>query len=172
MVCIARPRLENRGVMNRIEQLQEIRRDGKIIEETMTPEAMNRAGWTPEKILALRWVWCGASVELRSQFGFLNRVVASRDYLVVLEDTDAEGQLTTLSVYRGDGTKYMTFQNVIPFAGESEPGRFASFRSPQSDLPTAFSVLFDVFRLDTRYQVEIDAASGSFIEVQQLVYPF
>ncbi len=154
--------------MSLIQHFQKLRRDGKVIEESMTGEDMIRAGWMPDKVIALRWTWYDRTIELHSQFGFLSRVVASREYVAVLEDSDAAGQRTILSVYQADGTPRIMFQNVVPIAGEPEAGIFASFRSPQSGMPTAFSVLFDVYRNGGRFQVEIDAASGSILGVQEV----
>ena len=154
--------------MSVIQQFQKIRRDGKVIDESMTPEDMIRAGWMPDKVLVLRWVWYDRTVELRSQFGFLSRIVASRELLAVLEDTDASGQNTVLTVYHTDGSPRMTFQNNVPIAGKPQAGVFASFRSPQSGVPTAFAVLFDVFYNGARYQVEIDAASGNILSTQEV----
>ncbi len=154
--------------MSYIQQFQKIRRDGKVIDETMTPEAMIRAGWQPDKVLMLRWMWYDRVVELRSQFGFLSRIVASREYVAVLEDTDAGGQRSMLTVYQADGTPRMTFQNVVPINGQPEAGIFASFRLPQSGVATAFSVLFDLYRNGARYQVEIDAATGNILAAQEV----
>lgn len=154
--------------MSLIQQFQEVRRDGKVIAETMTPEEMIRAGWTPDKVLLLQWQGPGGVVELQSSFGFLSRVVASREYLAVLEDTDAGGQSTVLSVYQADGRPRVTFQNNVPIKGAPEVGRFASFRSPQSGAPAAFAVLFDVFSNGARYLIEIDAASGGILSCEEV----
>jgi hypothetical protein len=154
--------------MNLIERFQSIRRDGKIIEESMTPVEMIRAGWQPDKVLVLRWVWFGRTIELRSQFGFLSRVVQSREYVAVLEDTDATGQHAVLTVYQADGSPREIYRNVLEISGKPEAGEFASFRSPQSPLPTAFCVLFDVFRNGGRFQVDIDAASGAVLAMHEV----
>lgn len=154
--------------MSLIQQFQMVRRDGKVIPETMTAVEMIRAGWAPDKVLALQWQGPAGMVELRSPFGFLSRIVPSREYLAVLEDTDAGGQSTVLSVYQADGQPRVTFQNNVPIKGAPEVGRFASFRSPQSGAPAAFAVLFDVFRNGARYQMEIDAGSGGILGCEEV----
>jgi hypothetical protein len=154
--------------MNSITTFQEIRRDGKVIEESMTPEDMIRAGWQPDKVVALRWVWYDRTIELRSPFGFLSRVVPSREYVAVLEDTDAGGQHAVLTVYQTDGSPRGTFRNVLEIAGKPAAGEFRSFRTPKSPLPTAFCVLFDVFSNGGTYQVDIDAASGAVLGMQEV----
>jgi len=154
--------------MSVIQLFQEIRRDGKIIDESMTAEHMIRTGWAPDKVLVLRWMCSGRLIELRSQFGFLSRIVATREYVVVLEDTDAGGQYTVLTTYQPDGTPHMTFQNIMPINNQPEAGIFASFRSPESSVPTAFSVLFDVYRNGGRFQMEIDAVTGDVLGAHEV----
>ena len=154
--------------MSLIQQFQEIRRDGKVVDESMTGLDMIRAGWAPDKVLVLRWMYSDRLIELRSPFGLLSRIVATREYIVVLEDTDAGGQYTTLTTYLPDGTPHMTFQNIVPINNHPEAGIFASFRSPESTVPTAFSVLFDVYRNGGRFQVEIDAVTGNVLGAHEV----
>jgi hypothetical protein len=154
--------------MNDISKFQQIRRDGRIVDESMTGVEMIRAGWPPDKILALQWVWNGRPVELKSRFGFLSRVVAGRDYAAVLEDTDETGRHALLTIYRADGSARETFPNELEIAGKRYAGEFVSFRSPQSPLPTAFSVLFSAFSSGGTYQTDIDASSGAVLGLQEV----
>jgi hypothetical protein len=111
-----------------ISNLQKIRRDGNMIPEGMTGEQMIASGWEPDKVLWLRWDCYGHPIELASPYGFLSRIVPSREYLAVLEDTDATGQHARLSVYLSDGTLRGNFPNILEFPGTAvsvahkEPG--------------------------------------------------
>jgi hypothetical protein len=87
-----------------ISNFLEFRRDGKVIPEGMTSVQMITAGWEPDKVLRLKWDWDGHPIELTSPYGLLSRIVRSREYLAVLEDTDAVGSHAKLSVYLPDGT--------------------------------------------------------------------
>jgi hypothetical protein len=157
-----------------ISNFQKIRRDGKIIPEGMTGEQMLAAGWQPEKVLWLRWDWFGHPIELASPYGFLSRIVPSREYLAVLEDTDATGQHAILSVYLSNGTFRGTFPNLLELPGNAqiaphkEAGEYVWFQIPRSPLPTAFAAVFKVFRNGATYRVDIDAATGSLLDLEEV----
>ena len=157
-----------------ISNFQEIRRDGKVIPEGMTGVQMLAAGWQPEKVLWLRWDWFGHPIELASPFGFLSRIVPTREYLVVLEDTDASGDHARLSVYLSNGTFRGSFPNIldIPGIGDApahrEAGEYAWFQPPKTSLPTAFAAVFKVYRNGATYRVDIDAATGSVLAIEEV----
>ena len=157
-----------------ISNFHKIRRDGKVIPEGMTGEQMIAAGWEPEKVLWLRWDYYGNPIELASQYGFLSRIVASREYLVVLEDTDASGQHATLSVYLSNGTFRGSFPNILDVPGplggpvHREAGEYAWFQTPRSPLPTAFAAAFKVYRNGATYRVELDAATGGVLSIEEI----
>jgi hypothetical protein len=154
--------------------MQYIRRDGKIIPEGMTGVQMIAAGWEPEKVLRLQWDCDGERIELTSPYGFLSRIVRSREYLAVLEDTDATGYYAALSVYLPDGTLQQTLPNAVEFPAtaqlpaRSEPGEYVWFLTPKSPLPTAFAAVFKVHRNGATYQVDIDAATGAVLGILEV----
>jgi hypothetical protein len=157
-----------------IVNFQEVRRDRKVILEGMTGVQMIASGWEPDKVLSLRWDYYGHPIELVSPYGFLSRVVPSRAYLAVLEDTDSTGDHATLSVYLPNGTRRKDFLNILEFpeAAQSpahkEAGEFVWFQTPKSPLPTAFAVVFKVYRNGATYQVDIDAATGTILGTEEI----
>ncbi len=157
-----------------ISNFQETRRDGKVIPEGMTGVQMLIAGWKPDKVLRLQWDWHGHPIQLTSPYGLLSRVVPSREYLAVLEDTDATGDRATLRVYLPDGTIQETFQNILQFPGTAEfaarkeAGEYVWFQTPKSPLPTAFAVVFKVYRNGATYRVDIDAATSAVLETEEV----
>jgi hypothetical protein len=157
-----------------ISNFHEIRRDGKVIPEGMTGVQMLAAGWEPDKVLWLRWDYYGQPIELASPYGFLSRVVPSHEYLAVLEDTDETGDHARLSVYLSNGTFRGTFPNILDLPGNSqigphrEAGEYAWFQKPKSPLPTAFAAVFKVYRTGGTYRVDIDAASGSVLGIEEV----
>ena len=157
-----------------ISNFQKIRRDGKVIPEGVTGEQMIAAGWEPDKVLRLRWDWYGNPIELSSPYGFLSRIVPSREYLAVLEDTDATGDHARLSVYLSNGTFRGTFNNVLdlpatPVVPEhKEAGEYVWFQTPKSPLPTAFAAAFKVYRNGATYRVDLDAATGAVLAIEEI----
>jgi hypothetical protein len=157
-----------------ISNFYEIRRDGKVIREGVTALEMITSGWEPDKVLSLRWDWDGHPIELVSRYGFLSRVVSSREYLAVLEDTDATGGHATLSVYLPNGTRREDFPNILEFPetakfpAHKEAGEYVWFQTPKSQLPTAFAVVFRVYYNGATYRVDIDAASGAVLGTEEV----
>jgi hypothetical protein len=157
-----------------ISNFQETRRDGKVISEGMTSVQMITLGWEPDKVLRLQWDWNGQPIELVSPYGFLSRVVASREYLAVLEDTDATSCRTKLSVYLPDGTIRQTFQNMLTlpetarFPAHTEAGEFVWFERPKSQVSTAFAVVFKVYWNGATHRVDIDAATGAILGAEEV----
>ncbi len=157
-----------------ISNLRHIRRDGKVIPETMTAVQMIAAGWEPDKVLWIRWDSDGHPIELASPFGFLSRVVASREYIVVLEDTDATGNYATLSTYLSDGTLHNIYPNIVHFPATAtwpaceEPGEYLWFQTPKSPIPTAFAVVFKLHRNSATFQVDIDAATTAVLRAEEI----
>jgi hypothetical protein len=152
----------------------ETRRDGKLIPEGMTSVQMISLGWEPDKVLRLQWDWNGQPIELVSPYGFLSRVVRSREYLAVLEDTDATGWQSKLSVYLPDGTLRQNFINVVAlpatarFPAHTEAGEFVWFETQKSPVPTAFGVVFKVNRNGATHRVDIDAATGAVLGAEEV----
>jgi hypothetical protein len=157
-----------------ISNFHEIRKDGKVIPEVMTAVQMITAGWKPDKVLYLRWESCGLPVELASPYGFLSCIVPSREYLVVLEDTDVTGGHARLSVYLPDGTLGRSLPNIVDFSvmarqlWHEEPGEYVWFESTKSTLPTAFGAVFKAYRNNATYRADIDAATGTVLGIEEV----
>jgi hypothetical protein len=151
----------------------EFRRDGKVIPEGMTAVQMITAGWEPDKVLRLQWDCDGHPIELASPYGMLSRIVRSREYLAVLEDTDATGYRARLSVYLPNGTLRGELADIVEFPeaarwpARTEPGEYLWFETPKS-LPTAFGVVFKVYRNGATYRVDIDAATDAVLGIEEV----
>jgi hypothetical protein len=92
----------------------------------------------------------------------------------VLEDTDATGDHAMLRVYLPDGTIRESFPNILEWAGTAksgarkEAGEYVWFETPKSPLPTAFTVVFKVYRNGATYRVDIDAATGAVLGAEEV----
>jgi hypothetical protein len=157
-----------------ISNFQAFRRDGKVIPEGMTGVQMLSAGWEPDKVLRMQWECNGHPIELVTPFGFLSRIVRSRDYLAVLEDTDATGDRASLSIYLPNGTLQTNLPGIVVFPADAkspahkEAGEYLWFQTPKSPLPTAFAVVFRVYHNGATYQVDIDAATGAALRTEEV----
>jgi hypothetical protein len=157
-----------------IANFHKIRRDGKVIPEGMTGVEMIAAGWEPDKVLRLRWDCDGHPIEVTSPYGLLSRVVRSHEYVAVLEDTDATGDHATLRVHLPDGTIRESYPNILEFpatakfGARKETGEYVWFQTPKLLLPTAFAVVFRVYRNGATYRVDIDAATGAVLETEEV----
>jgi hypothetical protein len=111
-----------------ISNFLEFRRDGKVIPKGMTAVQMITAGWEPDKVQRLQWDWDGHPIELAGPYGLLSRIVRSREYLAVLEDTGATGYHARLSVYLPNGTLRGELADIVKFPetarwpARTEPG--------------------------------------------------
>ncbi len=157
-----------------ISNFQATRRDGKVIPEGMTGVQMIALDWEPDKVLRLQWDCNGQAIELVSPYGFLSRIVASREYVAVLEDTDATGWYAKLAVYEADGTIRQNFPNVVDFPetarfpAHTEAGEFVWFETQKSPVPTAFGIVFKVNRNGATYRVDMDAATGAVLGAEEI----
>jgi hypothetical protein len=80
----------------------------------------------------------------------------------------------TLRVYLPDGTIRESFPNILEWAGTAESGarkeagEYVWFQTPKSPLPTAFAVVFKVYRNGATYRVDIDAATGAVLGTEEV----
>ena len=146
----------------------ELRRDGRVLDESMTPERILDLGWQPDKVLALRWDYFGTPVDLRTTYGFLAQLVPNREYVAVLEETDETGDHSLLSLYQSNGALVRSFRNLIQIGAIWEVGEFLWFEEPVSSSPTAFSPVFNVARTGATFQVDFDALSGNILGTHEV----
>jgi hypothetical protein len=80
----------------------------------------------------------------------------------------------TLRVYLPDGTIRESFPNILEWAGTAESvarkeaGEYVWFQTPKAPLPTAFAVVFKVYRNGATYRVDIDAATGAVLGTEEI----
>jgi hypothetical protein len=72
-------------------KLRKIRRDGIIIDETLTLTEQLTRGIPPCKVDALDWECDGRKVAYRVPFGLLAMIIPGRQFLAVIEDKDDTG---------------------------------------------------------------------------------
>lgn len=74
-------------------------------------------------------------------------------------------------MYLSDGTFCANFPNILEFSesvAHKEPGEYVWFQTSKSPPPpTAFAVIFKVYRNGATYRVDVDAATGAVLGTEE-----
>ena len=146
-----------------IQNFKEIRRDGKVIDESMTLEYMLGLGWTPNIISKVQWDNNSQPVELSSKYGVKAKVTPTRDAIVALESLDEKSMNTCLSIINADGTLRCKIPNTQLIRGRNESGRFVWFEPARSNLKNCFGAVFTVDPDNLLFQIDIDENNGGVV---------
>lgn len=149
--------------MKNIKNFKEIRRDRKVIYESMKVEDIFALG-PAEKIVEIQWHNGPHLVSLASHYGILARVVAGRDF-VAANEYDESGRKRILSILNADGSRRFQLSNIQSVRGKNEAGDFRWFEPPGTDVPDIFGVVFNRTSDDSMFQLDIDASSGVVVGV-------
>ena len=149
--------------MMTIQNFKKIRRDGKVIDESMRAKDMVALGWSPDKVLEIRWNNGSQFISFKTRYGVLGIVVPGRETIAVIEENDESGQYHTLSVINADGSKRMELSNVQKVFDKDEVGEFLWFESARVASPNIFGVIFRRSSDNLMYQLDIDALNGNVV---------
>jgi len=147
-----------------IEHFKEVRRDGKVIEDSMTLEEMHKRGWHPEKIVEIQWTHEGRLVRRASAGGILAEIVYGREFVAVIEHNDKKPQSSILSIIHADGSVAHVVSNTQLILGKYEKGEFRWFEPPKMNRTNICGVVFECVNNHAMYQLELDAAEGTVID--------
>jgi len=142
--------------MHPIENLQEVRRDGQIIDESMSRDDILRLG-QPQKIVELCWTHDSRIHEFKFHYGVNARTVAGREYLVALEMLAEDSNQTALWVITADGQYRTRVQEPDKFRNHQVTGNYYYLTTPNIDQPNVFGVIFDDQLNNLQFQLDIDA---------------
>jgi hypothetical protein len=152
-------------IVSIVEDFLEVRRDGKIIPETMTVEQMVAQGWSSERIVQIRWRFDDRDVSLANEHGLLTQVTPRRDGVVVIGNQ--QGGPSTLAVINGDGSTRLVIDNQQRINGRQEAGVFSWFEPCRTVGANCFGAVFRT--QSAMYQVDIDADTGHVLGVTQSI---
>lgn len=152
--------------MTTIQQFKEVRRDGKVIDESMTVEDVFALG-PPEKIIEVQWYDGSERISIRNAFAVLAQVVPGGEF-VAANEYDELGQHRALSIINADGSRRLQLSNVQKIRANDEAGEFCWFESPRIQSPNVFGVVFSCSRDNSMFQLDIDAIDGSVVGVYPL----
>lgn len=149
--------------MATIQQFREIRRDGKVIDDSMKVEDIFALGPT-EKVIEVQWSNGSQLVSIQDPYGLLAKVVPGREFVVV-NGHDESGQHRELSIINADGRRRFPIPNIQVIRDKSELGDFRWFELPRVDMPNVFGVIFNRASDNSMYQLDIDATNGHVVGV-------
>lgn len=151
--------------MMTIKDFRKIRRDGKVIDESMRAIDMVALGWTPDKVLEIQWNNDSKLISFKARYGVLGMVIPGREAVAVIEENDESGQRNTLSVINVDGSRRMQFSNIQKLQGEDEMGQFCWFEPARIALSNVFGVIFNRASDNLMFHLDIDASDGNVVGV-------
>lgn len=146
-----------------IQQFIRIRRDGKIIDETMKVEDISALG-AIEKVTEIRWLNGSQPVSFRDDCGVFAKVVPGRQF-VVANTNDKSIQRRVLLVLNADGTQRLQLSDTQVIRGKSELGEFCWFEAPRVESLNVFGVVFSRASDNSQFQLDIDAENGNVVGV-------
>ena len=146
-----------------IQNFIEIRRDGKVIDESMKVEDVIALG-AAEKILDIQWRNGLTAVSVRNDFGILAKVVDGREF-VVANEHDESGKNRTLSVLNADGSRRLSLPKTQRIREQEVTGEYCWFEPARVKTPHVFGVVFSVQSDNAMFQLDVDAQDGRVIGV-------
>lgn len=152
--------------MTNIQNFREIRRDGKVIYESMKVEDIFALGPT-EKIVEVQWHNGPQLISLAANYGVSARVVPGREFVAANEHDDS-GQKRMLSIFNADGSRRFQLSNIQSIRGKDEAGDFRWFEPSRTDAPNVFGVVFNRTSDDSMFQLDIDATTGGVVGVYSM----
>jgi hypothetical protein len=150
--------------MSLIQKFYEVRKDGKVIPESMTIADRHALGWDISKVVQAHWTCAETNkpVSVQSSFGVFSEVVQGRRFVAALLYTDDSH--CNLVVYLADGKTHLTIPNVQQLNGRNEPGEFAWLTSPHKPAEDVFAVIFQAEDgAMGQYWMDIDARTGEVL---------
>ena len=151
--------------MSSITNFKKIRRDGKVIDESMTAAQMISLGWNPEKVIKLTWDADGGRLTLKDKHGLLAVVVPNRRAIAVLKENDDSGSDSSLVILDANGGEKFRVNNKVMVGENEESGTFCWFEPSRDSSLDCIGVAFRLDRDQSMVQVDIDSSTGDFVGI-------
>ncbi|MFM2483470.1 hypothetical protein [Celerinatantimonas sp. YJH-8] len=155
--------------MTVIKNFRQIRRDGKIIEESMSLDKIISLGWGVEKVIELQWNAGDENIStFKGKYALLGEVVPNRKAVAVLNFLDEKCLNSSLSILDINGKEKIRIENEIFIQGERREGKFSWFSKPKNVLPSIIGVVFELSSDHSMYLIDIDTDTGGFVGEPQI----
>lgn len=143
-----------------------VRADERVIHESITSDQMARLGWSPCKVVEVRWRWQAKRLKLANHFGMQAIVLPGRRGLAVLWNHDASGNATTLYLVDGDTQRLSKIPDQIAINGQLDDGSYYWLGCSPHDSSNVFTCMYSRKYDHAIFRVDVDAESGSILTVQ------
>jgi len=142
----------------RISNFVELRADGKSIPAGTSVQDMLDRGWTPSKVIALKWRLGEREIEFAPPHGVLAIVVPGEEFVAVMVRRDEADEIRRLTVLNADGSVHGELNNQLLVGSKSVEGRFAWFEPAMTPGADIFGAVFQT-RSGDDLRCDIDASS-------------
>jgi hypothetical protein len=150
-----------------INQLKELRQDGRVIDENMTFDVMVEQGWEPSLVIEVQWQHDGKTVRFRHPKGVSVHVVSDRSCAALLLPRSTEPDAgEDFMVVNADGSLRYQVSEVQTLNGRRETGRFEWFED--TDRPDILQCMFRVDRNQAMFALDMELSTGKILSAEQL----
>lgn len=148
--------------MARVSNFVQVRADGKHIPAGMAVAEMLALGWSPSKVIALRWADDGTPIEAAAPQGIHGIVVPGAAFVAAIFDEDASGTNSQLQVLLPDGTVLGRLPNRLTVSGSEVVGHYAWFEPAMEPGTDRFGVVFQA-QEGGSYRCDVDASGPQLL---------
>lgn len=142
--------------MNNLEKVFQVRRDGKIIDESMSLTDMISRGWSPDKIREVRWSFNGVDYTVASETAIVAKILSNREYVAVIEGNETFEEYSSLFFVRCDGTRRYSLSSTQKIGALDQVGIFSWFEPPRNKSVDCIGVVFRVPSTNLSYHLDVD----------------
>jgi hypothetical protein len=151
----------------KIAALREIRRDGKVIDESMTPEDVGKLG-PPEKIVRIEWIYDQRSASLQHKGGMLAKVLPDRTGIAVLLHDGESRFAKNLKILNDDGSLRASSGPSLSIDGTAFSGEYGWFEPARTSPEKNLGIVFWRAADDILFQLDIDPATAKVMRAYRM----
>lgn len=146
--------------MEQISNFVGMRADGKEVPSGMTATEMLALGWSPSKVLAVRWLHAGVPVEFAHADGVHAMVVSGGNFVAAIVSDDMNSRLIVLSA---DGSVHGELSNRLTVSGQVIEGYYGWFEPAMSPGKDKFGSIFQTEAGSSGIRCDIDASAPEVV---------
>jgi hypothetical protein len=133
----------------------------------MTVKEMLDLGWTPSKVIALRWVCDGAEVEVAAPHGIHGIVVEGANFVAAIRDEPETNAECRLVIFLPDGNMHAVLENRLSVSGREYNGNFSWFEQAMTPPIDTFGAIFQSDRQE-ELRCDVDASGARVLNVTRV----
>jgi hypothetical protein len=155
------------GAAMKVQTLHAIRRDGRTIDETMSPADVARLG-PPQKVVRIEWRHDQGAGHLEHPGGLLAKVLPDRSGIAVLLYEENAQYGIALKLLEPDGSVRASSDNRVTVDGGALLGGYGWFEPARTVPSRNIGVVFFRAADDAMMQLDIDSSTGKVVGAYKL----